>query len=110
MEIKFRAWDWYKMHYNIAINEFWKPISELRDTTNHIIMQYTWLKDKNWKKTCNLELYEYDILDKRWFLIGNKFENNELLEDKTNILIEKLCTKEWMNCYKKITKFWRDYA
>lgn len=51
-EIKFRAWNWENMII---------PISIFMNTINHCedykLMQYTWLKDKNWK-----EIYEGDIL------------------------------------------------
>lgn len=71
------------------------------------IMQYTWLKDNS---TWNKEVYEYDILDKEWFLIGNLFENEQLLKDNTNFLIQGFGTQDWEATNKEAMDRWCRYS
>lgn len=54
--------------------------------------QYTGLKDKNVNNTC---IYEGDIVSLLGILIGNKYENEDLLKDPTNLLIEGFGAATW---------------
>ena len=104
-EIKFRCWDMIdkKMCDSFGIlDTCWmmqkdNVFTDKELAVSFILMQYTGLKDKN-----NLtQIYECDILDVDGNVIGNIFENKELLDetedvkDPANIIISGLGTASW---------------
>jgi len=68
--------------------EFSNTSTTPKDT---ILMQYTGLHD------CNelTGIYEGDIININGEIVGNKYENDNLLKEKTNILIEGFGTETW---------------
>lgn len=111
-EIKFRAWDKIK-NKMYHFNEFWLDSEyqsiafSLDDKERKLqegnysldfyqedlseLMQFTGLHDKNGLT----DIYEDDIISIDGVVIGNKYENYELLKDTTNILIQGFGTEDW---------------
>ena len=73
---------------------------EFIDVDPATVGQYTGLQDKN----SNARIFEGDLLSLSGTLIGNQYENEDLLKDRTNLLIEGLCTKEWIGTYQEAIK------
>ncbi len=113
-EIKFRAWDeddeimyYSDKEYEDCFFGFdkgvvvgWLRQTEPQTRDEHAydygkpvdVMQFTGLKDKKKDLT---ELYEGDIIGVDGLLKGNQYENPNLLQEKTNLLIPSITSKDW---------------
>lgn len=114
-EIKFRAWSnkFNKMCYQgidgceiyVHSHSVW---FDGRDDETAELMQYTGLKDKS--GIGDICFYEGDIINLQGELIGNKYEEPDLLKDATNLLIEGLGTKAWRDTEQEAIKRGLGYA
>ena len=99
-ELKFRAWDGAKMTQQFHITGMgiaWQSTDNLEEgyseSIDFTIMQFTGLKDKN--MPVNNCLYEGDIVSLDGILIGNIYQNGEILKGNSHIVIEGFGTKNW---------------
>jgi hypothetical protein len=93
--IKFRQRIDNQFHYwGLTDGVFIGPVSsgsgETPATSTHD--EFTGLHDKTERLA---EVYEGDIVSSDGKLIGNRYENETLLQDPTNLLIEGLGTAAW---------------
>ena len=107
--IRLRAWDKLdkKMYYHVGMtlygvqvyvdDRFPEKILVERGKACMELMMCTGLTDKNGVDY----IYEGDILDSEGKKIGNKYENPNLLESPTYLLIEGMGTKTWRDTEQK---------
>ena len=99
--LKFRCWNGEEMispdYIDREGNAHWKENSIPQMSKN--IMQWTGLNDKNGKQL--QEVNEDDIIDAEGRVIGNKYQNYELLQDPANLLIQGFGTATWLATYKE---------
>ena len=92
-ELKFRAWDESQKY---MAYQGTPDLETIKSFMYHFgdkeLMLFTGLHDKDGNNIC---VYDGDIVDLHGNLIGNKYENADLLKDQTNLLIEGFGTKTW---------------
>jgi hypothetical protein len=99
-EIKFRVWN--KATEKMKDWDFickYSNLSKLLSLKHNVVMQFTGLKDKN--TPCKNCVYEGDVLSLEGIVIGNIYENKEMAENKFNIVIQNIGTREWRNSEKE---------
>lgn len=109
MELKFRAWDGYNIRYDITWFEHWHRSSnemkwifikwEYYEIKTTPVMQYTWIKDRNWKEIYEGDLIQYDWNSRVW----------EVYFDEDRLQYRIRCTwkdwfvssysMDWLDCY-----------
>ncbi len=119
--LKFRAWDtkerymifalWINGNGTIRVMPDGDPdkyhcLEEEKHNKRYKIMQYTGLKDKNGLQ----KIYENDIIDPDGNVIGNKYENDDLLDGTGNWLIFRLGTADWIYTHKEALERGCKYA
>jgi hypothetical protein len=119
-EVKFRAWDKYRKqtiavlgiffdtqivkHEPLRLPENIAPFNNnpgytSTDLADLVLMQFTGLKDKS----SATDVFEDDIIGADGLVKGNKYQNENLLQDKANFLITGFGTKDWFATYKEAT-------
>ena len=81
-----------------AINSlFNESLPEFVEVDPKTVGQYTGLNDKNGEQ----EVYECDIIDTNGYIIGNYYENKNLLEEDLNLLIQPITTEFGLSTIKE---------
>jgi len=96
-EIKFRAWDKRGKSFVYFTVKLGKEVFLAPDEYSEELCLFTGLNDKNGMQY----IYECDIIGVDGLIRGNKYENPELLQDTTNLVIEGFGTKDWWVTYKE---------
>lgn len=80
--------------------------SEANYTVFDCVMQFTWLKDKNWLDY----IYESDIINQEGLIIWNIYENKEIYNEWNDWIVANICTKNRRHTEEELIKRWCKYA
>lgn len=101
-EIKFRVWIKPENFMVYPNRNFPIYIDNSEVEYGQTLMQYTGLKDKNVNN--NICIYEGDIISLDGINIGNIYENKNLLEDTTNLIITEMGCETWRSTEQEAIK------